>query len=163
LVSGYEAATSDIIWTIDSNIRIGPYAAHRSVAALLSKQSDGKRVGLVHHLPTARLANNGDDASLGSMLELHFLNCVHAKMYLAINWARVASCLIGKSNMFRKSDAGSIRDYGAYMSEDNAIGKRIWLTGGHYMTRDLAWQELGNPSVSDYFARRARYTAHSYF
>lgn len=155
LVSGYESATSDIIWIIDSNIRIGPYAAHRSVEALLSTPG-GKRVGLVHHLPTAKLANNGEGAGIGSFLELHFLNCVHAKMYLAINWARVASCLIGKSNMFRKSDVGGIREYGKFMSEDNAIGKRVWLTGGHVMTGDLAWQELGAPSVSDFFARRAR-------
>lgn len=119
LINGYNLAKSDIIWIIDSNVRLNPHATGHSVD-LISLPD----VGLVHHLPAGI-----NPLSFGSRLEASFLNCVHAKMYLAINWVSVASCLIGKSNMFRKSDlekAGGIKVFGKYMSEDNFIGKHLW-------------------------------------
>ena len=83
-------------------------------------------------------------------------------MYLSINKIAIASCIIGKSNMFRKSDlkgVGGLRHFGKYMCEDNIIGEYIWGLGlRHSMTGDLALQSLGDSlTVWDYIKRRARW------
>ncbi|KAJ3023710.1 hypothetical protein HKX48_001600 [Thoreauomyces humboldtii] len=147
----WEAAQYDIIWIMDSNVSADPGCMQRSVAALSQPQ-----IGLVHHLPCGVRAQ-----TYGSSLEQTFLNTAHAKMYVTINKLAVASCLIGKSNMFRRSDladVGGLAYFGKYMSEDNIIGEALWAKGlRHAMTTDLAYQTLGSLSARDYFDRRARW------
>ena len=46
--------------------------------------------------------------SWGSHVERAFLSTNHAKMYLAINAVAVDSCVMGKSNMYRKSDLAPV-------------------------------------------------------
>ncbi|TPX60952.1 hypothetical protein PhCBS80983_g01473 [Powellomyces hirtus] len=83
---------------------------------------------------------------------------VHAKMYVTINALAVASCLVGKSDMFRKESLGGVEAFGKYLREDNAIGDAIWAKGlRHRMTNDLAYQTLGSLTVLDYLKRRARW------
>ncbi|KAJ3057027.1 hypothetical protein HK097_001511 [Rhizophlyctis rosea] len=153
LIRGYETAKHDIIWILDSNVSIpSPTALLSSVRALLSP-----RIGLVHHLPVGIVPTSN-----GSLLERTFLNTAHAKMYLTINKIAIASCIIGKSNMFRRSDlkaVGGLRHFGKYMCEDNIIGEYIWGLGlRHKMTGDLALQSLGDSlTVWDYIKRRARW------
>ncbi|KAI8918489.1 glycosyl transferase family 21-domain-containing protein, partial [Powellomyces hirtus] len=151
MLRGYNAAKHDIIWILDSNVYVNPGCMSRSVAALTLPG-----IGLVHHLPCGvRPLTNG------SCIEQMFLNTAHAKMYVTINKLSVASCLIGKSNLFRRSDLadlGGLENYGKYLSEDNIIGEAIWAKGlRHRMTTDLAYQTLGSLSVLDYFHRRARW------
>ncbi|KAI9144218.1 glycosyl transferase family 21-domain-containing protein [Paraphysoderma sedebokerense] len=152
LIRGYEQAKNDIIWILDSNIWIGPQTLLRSVTKLCRPN-----VGLVHHLPLAVRPQ-----SFGSELELCFLNSTHAKMYLGINFLAPSSCVIGKSNMFRRSDlnkCGGLQAFGKYMAEDNMIGQAIWDLGlKHEMTEDIAWQSLGSMTVADFFLRRSRWT-----
>ena len=151
LMRGYERAKYDIMWVVDSNVWVNNGCLGRSIDEL-SKPN----VGLIHHLPCGLRPH-----SLGSRLELAFLNSAHAKMYVAINFLSIAPCIVGKSNIFRKSDlnrAGGLKIFGCYMSEDNVIGTALWNLGlKHRMTRDMAYQSLGTHGVSDYFNRRARW------
>ncbi|KAI9099385.1 glycosyl transferase family 21-domain-containing protein, partial [Phlyctochytrium arcticum] len=151
MLRGYEDAKYDIVWVLDSNVFVNPDCMGRSVAALLKPG-----IGLVHHLPCGV-----DPHTDGSRLEQAFLNTAHAKMYSTINKVGIASCLIGKSNMFRRSvlaKLGGLANFGKYMSEDNIMGEAIWALGlRHAMTVDVAFQTLGSLSSSDYFQRRARW------
>ncbi|KAJ3388741.1 hypothetical protein HDU92_001376 [Lobulomyces angularis] len=151
LVQGYNKAKYDIIWIADSNVSVDEGCCGRSVDELCKD-----RVGLVHHLPIGI-----DATSFGSRLEMAFLNIVHAKMYVAINWLAPASCIIGKSNMFRKSDladVGGLKYFGKYMSEDNFIALHLWNKGlKHRMTTDCAYQSLGSNNTKDFLNRRSRW------
>ncbi|KAJ3089725.1 hypothetical protein HK102_005661 [Quaeritorhiza haematococci] len=151
LMRSYESAKYDIVWILDSNVYVDSGCLGRSVDEITKPN-----VGLVHHLVCGVRPN-----SFGSRLELLFLNTAHAKMYIAINKVGVASCIVGKSNLFRRSDldkVGSLQAFGKYMSEDNVIGQALWNLGlKHRMTSDLAYQPLGQISILDYFARRARW------
>ncbi|TPX57498.1 hypothetical protein SpCBS45565_g08198 [Spizellomyces sp. 'palustris'] len=151
MLRGYQGAKYDIIWILDSNVHINPGCMGRSVSELMHPG-----IGLVHHLPCGV-----SPQTYGSYLEQAFLNTAHAKMYITINKVALASCVIGKSNMFRKSvlaQLGGLENYGKYMSEDNIIGEAIWKLGlRHRMTTDVAYQTLGSLSVPDYFKRRARW------
>ncbi|KAF9903060.1 hypothetical protein BX616_001728 [Lobosporangium transversale] len=152
MIRSYETAKYDIVWICDSNVYVGPGCMGRSVDMMMRPD-----VGLVHHLPYGVRPQ-----TLGSELELMFLNTVHAKMYLFINWTRLASCVVGKSNLFRRSDlnkVGGLAAFGRYMAEDNMLATAIFKMGyKHEMTGDLAYQSLGSISPSDYFLRRARWT-----
>ena len=64
------------------------------------------RVGLVHHVPFAKIY--APQRTIGSRLEEAFLNTNHAKMYVAINRLAIVSCVVGKSNMYRRSDISKL-------------------------------------------------------
>ncbi|WFD42568.1 ceramide glucosyltransferase [Malassezia psittaci] len=74
--------------------------------AFLSRKPHGDRVGIVHHVPLGVLPAN----TWGSHIERAFLSTTHAKMYLAINALAIDSCVMGKSNMYRKSDLVQVPD-----------------------------------------------------
>ncbi|KAF9199025.1 hypothetical protein BGZ49_010913 [Haplosporangium sp. Z 27] len=152
MIQAYETAKYDIVWVCDSNVYVDPGCMGRSVDKLMKP-----KVGLVHHLPFGVRPQ-----TLGSELELMFLNTVHAKMYLFINWTGLASCVVGKSSLYRRSDldkVGGLAKFGKYMAEDNLIATEIFNMGyKHEMTSDLAYQSLGSMTSSDYFLRRARWT-----
>ncbi|KAI8854150.1 glycosyl transferase family 21-domain-containing protein [Chytridium lagenaria] len=132
---GYE-----IIWILDSNVIVDKDSMGRSVDLLMLP-----RVGLVHHLPIGTRP-----VAFGSV------------MYVVINKVAVASCIVGKSNLFWKwtlNGVGGVHKFGRFMSEDNIIGNYIWNQRlRHMMTSDVAYQPLGKLSLEDYFTRRARWT-----
>ncbi|KAF9090150.1 hypothetical protein BGX27_002328 [Mortierella sp. AM989] len=152
MIQSYETAKYDIVWVCDSNVYVDSGCMGRSVDKMMKPG-----VGLVHHLPFGVRPQ-----TLGSELELMFLNTVHAKMYLFINWTGLASCVVGKSSLYRRSDlekVGGLAKFGKYMAEDNLIATEIFNMGyKHEMTSDLAYQSLGSMTPSDYFLRRARWT-----
>ncbi|CAI2189468.1 3191_t:CDS:2, partial [Funneliformis geosporum] len=152
LIRPYESAKNDIIWILDSNVYVDSGCLGRSVDKL-SQQG----VGLVHHLPFAVRPD-----TFGSELEMMFMDTVHARMYLAINAIGPDSCVVGKSNLYRKSDiesVGGLAQFGKYMAEDNLIACALWRKGyKHEMTSDLAYQPLGSMATADYFFRRSRWT-----
>ncbi|KAF9926815.1 hypothetical protein FBU30_003669 [Linnemannia zychae] len=152
MIRSYESAKYDILWIQDSNVYVDPGCMGRSVDKMMQPG-----VGLVHHLPVGV-----QPKSLGSELELMFLDTVHAKMYLFINWTGLASCVVGKSSLYRRSDlekCGGLARFGKYMAEDNLVATEIFNMGyKHKMTSDLAYQTLGSMTTSDYFLRRARWT-----
>lgn len=152
----------------------------RSVDALTGpgpsqSQKPRKRVAIVHHVPFA-FAN---EAKIGSRIEEAFLNTNHAKMYIAINTVAVESCVVGKSNLYRRSDLervnGSLKPitdessvasgerglqaFGRYLAEDNMIASSLWHELGlrHDLSCDVARNIVGNMTMSDYVWRRVRW------
>ncbi|KAK3808579.1 MAG: glycosyltransferase family 21 protein, partial [Benniella sp.] len=152
MIQSYETAKYDIVWVLDSNVYVDSGCMGRSVDKMMKPG-----VGLVHHLPFGARPQ-----TLGSELELMFLDTVHAKMYLFINWTGLASCVVGKSNLYRRSDldkVGGMAAFGKFMAEDNLVATAIFNMGyKHEMTGDLAYQSLGSMTPSDFFLRRARWT-----
>lgn len=111
----YREAKSDVIWIVDCNVWIGAGVASQMIDLLcgLGSMSNGKRkkYKFVHQLPlSVDLSPPNDGSSLkerilrsGGLLEETFLSTSHAKFYTAINAVAVAPCIVGKSNMFRRS------------------------------------------------------------
>ncbi|KAH9909525.1 glycosyltransferase family 21 protein [Xylariomycetidae sp. FL2044] len=119
----------------------------------------------------------------GGRLEEMFLATSHAKFYSAINTVSIAPCIIGKSNMFRKSHLDQVTDakrnpiltgtaaslptgidhFASYMCEDHVIGDLLWrsdLPGyqNHGLVfGDLAIQPMAGMSVASYASRRVRW------
>lgn len=121
----------------------------------------------------------------GGRLEELFLSSAHAKMYTAINTVLIAPCIVGKSNMFRRSHldyltAPSPTDsnprhpgidfFSDNICEDHLIGDLLWRKkvreekergqswGKHAMVfGDLAIQPVANMRVRAYIARRVRW------
>lgn len=151
IVTSYKTAKYDILWVLDSNVHVDSNTLGRSVDQLLEPG-----IGLVHHLPVAM-----QPASYAAELEHLFLDTNHAKMYLAINQVAVASCIMGKSNLYRRSDldrVGGLAAFAQYMAEDNIIGEALWHQGlRHRMSADTACQMLGDISPMEYCRRRARW------
>jgi ceramide glucosyltransferase len=136
------------------------------------------RFGVVHHVPFALV----DDNHTGSQLEAAFLNTNHAKMYIAINTLGIESCVVGKSNLYRRSDVERVNGsfvpsrlqvgnghkpaagyglaaFGRLLAEDNAIASAIWHELGlrHDLSCDVARNVIGNMSFMDYVWRRVRW------
>ncbi|ORE09524.1 hypothetical protein BCV72DRAFT_61905 [Rhizopus microsporus var. microsporus] len=151
MVRSYEEAKYDILWILDSNVYVDKDTLGRSVDEL-----SRPGIGLVHHLPLAVQPKN-----YAAEIEHLFLDTNHAKMYLAINGVGIASCVMGKSNLYRRSDlekAGGLVKFGKYMAEDNVIGEALWHQGlRHSMSADAACQALGELSLKGYSRRRARW------
>ncbi len=116
----------------------------------------------------------------GSRLEELFLSSSHAKFYTAINTVLIAPCIVGKSNMFRRSHldrltasnphcAPGIDFFSHNICEDHLIGDLLWknklpeeLAGKKWSNHglvfgDLAIQPMAGMSVSEYIARRVRW------
>ncbi|PLW47679.1 hypothetical protein PCANC_04850 [Puccinia coronata f. sp. avenae] len=113
LMQAYRTAEADLLWILDSNARVHPTTLARAVSVLCPPSGPTRtrrrtRIGLVHHLPMGILPNlegkRSNKRGLGSLLESCFLNGNHARQYLCLNALGVASCLMGKSNLFYRSD-----------------------------------------------------------
>jgi ceramide glucosyltransferase len=108
-----------------------------------------------------------------------FMSSSHAKFYTAINTVLIAPCLVGKSNMFRRShlniltnDEG-INYFSNNICEDHLIGDLLWRKpvpkqlleasgnrkwGNHAMLfGDVVIQPMANMKVGEYVARRVRW------
>ncbi|KAJ3049284.1 hypothetical protein HK097_009709 [Rhizophlyctis rosea] len=149
----YSQARHNIIWILDSNVHVLPQTLQSSVHLLFENPQNG----LVHHLPITQTPTTP-----GSLLEHTFLNIAHAKMYSVINHFSIAPCIIGKSNLFRKSDVdrveGGFAGLGRTMSEDNALGLAILSLGlKHAIGKEYVRQSLGDMSLEAFFGRRARW------
>lgn len=152
LIRSYRMAKYDVIWIIDSNIFVHPDTLTHAAVHIKDP-----KVGLVHHTPRGTSAQ-----SLGAQLESHFLNTAHAKIYIVFNWLAVESCVMGKSNLIRKThldQVGGLESFGKYLAEDNMIGTAIMTLGlKHVMSSYTADQPLMNLSIQDYIVRRTRWT-----
>lgn len=116
----------------------------------------------------------------GGRLEELFMSSAHAKFYTAINTVLVAPCIVGKSNMFRKSHLDylttsdparppGIDFFSNNICEDHLIGDLLWKRkvpgvygGGEWgkhalLFGDLAIQPMAEMSVEDYVSRRVRW------
>lgn len=116
----------------------------------------------------------------GGRFEEMFMACSHAKFYTAINTVGVAPCIVGKSNMFRKSHLDSLTSgtspyspgidyFSENICEDHLIGDLLWRkkvpdekAGKKFYKHglvfgDLAIQPMAGMSVKEYIARRVRW------
>lgn len=179
LIRSFKTAAHDILWVLDSGVMVDPGTLARSVDILTTLPSSSRAprsVALVHHVPLALV----DKPQVGSRLEAAFLNTNHAKMYIAINTVSIDSCVVGKSNLYRRSDIDrlnasliplslqpttlgprehGLRAFGKYLAEDNMIASAIWHELGlrHDLSCDVARNVVGNMSFSDYVWRRVRW------
>jgi ceramide glucosyltransferase len=100
-------------------------------------------------------------------------------MYIAINAVGIESCVVGKSNLYRRSDIDrlnaslvpihlqttlerrehGLRAFGKYLAEDNTIASAIWHELGlrHDFSCDVAHNVVGSMSFFDYVWRRVRW------
>ncbi|KAG6818072.1 hypothetical protein H0H87_009227 [Tephrocybe sp. NHM501043] len=182
LIRSYRQAANDILWVLDSNVMVHPDTLARSVDALEGPPPPGsppsrRKIAVVHHVPFAI----SKEAKLGSRMEEAFLNTNHAKMYIAINTVAVDSCVVGKSNLYRRSDIervnGSLKPlstqcvgpddpierglpaFGRFLAEDNMIASALWHELGlrHDLSCDVVRNVVGNMTLSDYVWRRVRW------
>lgn len=203
----YREAKGDIIWIIDCNVWIGTGSAGRMVDKLCGFRPDGARATpykLVHQLPLVvdidDVPNTPEEQTLlsgkaspprtntsildcGGRLEEMFMSTSHAKFYGAINAVGVAPCIVGKSNMFRKSHLDRLTDpaqnpilsvsdtsrgrgvdfFSSYICEDHLIGDLIFKSKipgfkNHGLVfGEVAIQPMSGMSVGAYIARRARW------
>ncbi|CAA7268020.1 unnamed protein product [Cyclocybe aegerita] len=179
LMRPVRAAANDILWVIDSGVIVDPGTLARSVDVLtgLPTSRSNKTISLVHHVPFALI----DEDKIGSRLEAAFLNTNHAKMYIAINTVGVESCVVGKSNLYRRSDLERVNGslipvrsqiasthepvvyglaaFGKFLAEDNMIASALWHELGlrHDLSSDVACNVVGNMSFLDYVWRRMRW------
>jgi ceramide glucosyltransferase len=112
-----------------------------------------------------------------------FMFTTHAKFYGAINTVSIAPCIVGKSNMFRKSHLDRLTDpsqnpilsaadasrgrgldfFSSYICEDHLIGDLIWRSRipgfkNHGLVfGEPAIQPMSGMSVGAYVARRVRW------
>ncbi|KAL2063839.1 hypothetical protein VTL71DRAFT_4333 [Oculimacula yallundae] len=116
----------------------------------------------------------------GGRFEEMFMATSHAKFYSAINTVAVAPCIVGKSNMFRRSHlnyltsdslsyAPGIDFFSENICEDHLIGDLLWrkkvqdeISGQKFYKHglvfgDLAIQPMAGMSVREYIARRVRW------
>ncbi|KAL2754859.1 glycosyltransferase family 21 protein [Sodiomyces alcalophilus JCM 7366] len=132
-------------------------------------------------LPTPTLAARIQDHGGGRLDEM-FMATTHAKFYSAINTVGIAPCIVGKSNMFRKSHLDTLTDpaqnpalptgkshptgidyFSNYICEDHLIGDLLFRSKLHGMKNhglvfgDLAVQPTAGMSVMAYIGRRVRW------
>lgn len=116
----------------------------------------------------------------GGRFEEMFMATSHAKFYTAINTVAIAPCILGKSNMFRRShldyltstsssNLKGIDFFSVNICEDHLIGDLLWRKkvleekagekwGKHALVfGDLAIQPMAEMSVREYIARRVRW------
>ncbi|KAK3900611.1 glycosyltransferase [Staphylotrichum tortipilum] len=209
----YREAKGDIVWIVDCNIWVGTGSVGRMVDKLCGFLPDGGRTTpykFVHQLPlvvdldTAKQTAGEEQQTLlpkdgsataaaahaptsildyGGRLEEMFMTTSHAKFYAAINTVCIAPCIVGKSNMFRKSHLDRFTDpaqnpilsaasssrgrgldfFSSYICEDHLIGDLIWrspLPGflNHALVfGEVAVQPMAGMSVAAYAARRVRW------
>lgn len=151
LAKGYTLAKFDIVWVMDSNVKVSPGTLQRSVKALLDSTDNGKktrrRVKLVHHLPLATAPNDFTPSSYGAKCDEMFMLTSHAKFYVSFNKVSIAPCVNGKSNIYRKSDldfAVSRIGQGFEPSDDGKSG---------VLGRDAAFYSLSSGNGLKLFAR----------
>lgn len=169
LAKGFTAAKYDILWVLDSNAWVSPGTLARSIAQL----NTSPKTQVVHHLPLS-ISLNGIE--WGAKLDEMFMCTSHSKFYRAINATGLDPCVMGKSNIYRRSvlDAAvaaklklnqkhmepgtGIRHFAQYIAEDNMIAKCIWDSGGRTaMTSDVVVQPLTKFSLTGYCERRIRW------
>ncbi|KAK8861307.1 hypothetical protein IAR55_002126 [Kwoniella newhampshirensis] len=196
LISPFQEAKFDLLWVLDSTISVLPGTLARSIEAFLSNPtsyaspndpesspllsiSDDVRkpptageVGLVHQVPIAVCYQK----TWGSLIEQAYLNTTHAKMYLAINATAIDSCVVGKSNLYSRTNISTLTTpspslrrlanpptglvgFSPFLAEDNMIALSLWheLSLKHAMTPDVALDFLGSLTVRDYINRRVRW------
>lgn len=195
----YREAKGDIIWVMDCNVWVNKGTCGRMVDRLFGYGSHRPNK-FVHQLPLVVdqsslrqwiSAPNRKASELywnigGGRMEEAWFHAAHSKFYTAINTVLIAPCIVGKSNMFRKSHLNALTDglgvdYFSYnICEDHLIGDLLWKRpvplsvlnaadkilpgslkhtwGNHALDfGDLAIQPVRNMTIEEFVSRRVRW------
>ncbi|PNY21071.1 Ceramide glucosyltransferase [Tolypocladium capitatum] len=207
----YREAKGDVVWIIDCNVWVSNGVLGRMVDKLMGYAADGKGSAtpykFVHQMPLvvdivdyqrpssaeaapgAKTATDAADDALtrvcrngGGRLDEMFMATTHVKFYGAINAVGVAPCIVGKSNMFRKSHLDQVTkaslgpldsrtngrptgvDYFSFnICEDHLIGDLLWRSKiPGFLNHGIVWgdlvvQPMAGMSMTAYAARRTRW------
>ena len=148
----------------------------------ISTAANGHTSHQSHALLTRTSSSSTTFATGGGRLEELFLASSHAKFYTAINTVAVAPCIVGKSNMFRRSQLNlltsglnteistaenvGINHFSYNICEDHLIGDLLWrgsvpdypgIKSHGLVFGDLAIQPIAGMSITAYIARRVRW------
>ncbi|MCJ1224629.1 hypothetical protein MMC12_001274 [Toensbergia leucococca] len=157
---GYREAKGDIVWIIDCNVWVNPDVAGLMVDHLcgFTPSNPGRKYKFAHQLPlsidvkgsssfstsallpftsSSQLSSHSILSLAGGRLEELFLSTSHAKFYTAITIVAIAPCVVGKSNMFRRSHLNALTNSHPTLSpgidffsnnicEDHLIGDLLW-------------------------------------
>jgi ceramide glucosyltransferase len=121
----------------------------------------------------------------GGRFEEAWFSAAHAKFYTAINTVLIAPCIVGKSNMFRRTHLNALTEdqgidfFSHNICEDHLIGDLVWKRpvpsevlranteqhqgstrswGNHALNfGDFAIQPVANMSIGEFFNRRVRW------
>lgn len=152
LVRSFGQARYSVIWVLDSNCWVSSGTLQRSAAYFANN-----KVNLVHHIPVAHSIRGSQS---GARLDDIYMGTMHAKMYSIINYFNVAPCVMGKSNLFRKSALGpdGLKPYAKYIAEDHLIATALWHgRGSHVLGIDCVRQPLDEVSFTTFAKRRIRW------
>jgi len=163
---------------------VGASAAEEARGLLEARQNDDQTDGAAGYDINCDLNRESERTQAlhtgGGRLEEMFMASSHAKFYTAINTVGIAPCIVGKSNMFRRShldyltsispsNPKGIDFFSSNICEDHLIGDLLWRKkvseeeageewGKHRLVfGDLAIQPMARMSVRDYVARRVRW------
>lgn len=149
----------------------------------ISPTTNGHAITDRRRAPAAKVVGETSiSQTRGGRLEELFLASSHAKFYTAINTVAVAPCIVGKSNMFRRSHLNlltsnlntqrsttenlGINHFSYNICEDHLIGDLLWrgtipnipgIKSHGLVFGDLAIQPIAGMSVMAYVARRIRW------
>jgi ceramide glucosyltransferase len=190
----YREAKSDIVWIIDCNVWINKGTCGRMVDRLCGLDGSPPNK-FVHQIPlVVDISPNHWSWTVlqrilgyyGGKFEEAWFASAHSKFYTAINTVLLAPCIVGKSNMFRRSNLDGLTDghgidYFSYnICEDHLIGDLLWKCpvpqnvlqaadkirpgsstqkwGNHALDfGDLAVQPVENMGLRDFVSRRVRW------
>lgn len=157
LVKSEKLAKYPILWILDANTWTSSTTLQHSLSYFTNPH-----VNLVHHIPIvhASLSHSGWDG-LGGLLDDMYMATMHAKMYALINTLSPAPCVMGKSNLLRKSTLPKptgLAEFSRYIAEDHLIAVHCWRgRGSHVLGLDCVRQPLSNVSWREYARRRIRW------
>ncbi|CCG83539.1 UDP-glucose ceramide glucosyltransferase [Taphrina deformans PYCC 5710] len=129
---GVNPKINNLIKSFERSNWTSPLTLSRSM-----RHFEDTRVNLVHHIPIAHAAIN---AKAGAMLDDVYMGTMHAKMYSIINFLCVAPCVMGKSNILRKSalPEDGLKSFGKFIAEDHLLAVDIWRGRGNLCLTCLA-------------------------
>jgi len=156
MTTAYREAKGDIMWVLDCNVWVSAGTCGLLVDRLcgFDPTTRGRKYKFVHQLPLSvdatdlQASSQSSNSDLpigespspaldsvfptGNRLEEMFLSTSHALFYTAISTLAIAPCVVGKSNMFRKSHLDALTsppgiDHFSYnICEDHLISDLLW-------------------------------------
>lgn len=163
---------------------VGASASEEARGLLVGRQDEDHAAGTAGYDISSDTNRESERAQAlrigGGRLEEIFMASSHAKFYTAINTVGIAPCIVGKSNMFRRShldyltstspsNPKGIDFFSQNICEDHLIGDLLWRKkvaeeeagekwGKHCLVfGDLAIQPMAGMSIRDYISRRVRW------
>ncbi len=150
LIKSYQSARNDWILISDSNIRVSPKYLDAMVEPF------DERTGVVTAVVTGQYLGKG----FGAPLEATYLNTFYAR-WMLIAWMFGTPVVIGKSMLFRKSQAnrfGGVELLGRYLAEDFMAGQAMKMLGlSIKIMREPTVQIIGSYPLKEFWQRHVRW------